>query len=588
MTSRVGWMDGASRYTGGIRVSDESRVQMVPLDDAWRKAFIIHKHEIEDGSFYDGRSAGMIHGVGLRTRVYWPWWFKQKINQWAMEFIERFALGIQIWYYEHGNPESEAQVRAAAEEFSSENVILFPRPIGTEKQGPGYERIEPGTGGIQFFFDLLDNYWGKMIRKMIIGQELTSETAPTGLGSEVAKVHKDTFTNIIRYDALNLEETLTHEYLKVLAEYNYPGIEWKPRLELIIKEPDPKPIMEAAKMVADMGGNISEEELMKIAGLTRPEEGEKTLGRSAMMPGQQPGMIPQGGPQPSPFGFDREGNPLTYQQWITIGGSPKGGKQHVGGTPVYIEKGGQISKGPSKIEGKNIKTVDKDIRETQEEKRPKKFRGRDVPRKGMSIQEMEEIEDQDWWKKTLNKLDDEQKNILSGYTSDDAFEEYPFHNYVKINEALRKGRPLDDTESEIVSRLEEAINEHPLPEGTIVYRGVTIGDIKNPDDLINFLDEMENLKGDTIEFESFTSTSLNFSIATDFTHQKQNVIYEIKPKHGVYVNPLSETEGEQEVVLNKNKRYKVVDVLSEVQSDIKEMLDPDETRKFTVIQLEEV
>ncbi len=300
MTSRVGWLDqGLDRYQGGIRVSDESRVQMVPLSDAWRQAFVVHKHEVEDGNFYDGRSAGMIHGVGLRTRVYWPWWFKQKLLQWVMEFAERFALGIQLWYYEAGNPESEKQVRLSAEEFSNENIIIFPRPIGEEGQGAGYERIEPGMGGTQFFKELLDDYFGKQIKLMIIGQELTSDTASTGLGSGVAKEHRNTFQQIIRFDAQNLAETITNEYLQVLAEYNYPGISWKPRYEFVLEEIDSKRVMESIQMYLEMGGVVSDDEARSVAGLKKPEKGEKVLGQAPNMNGNGQNMVPnQAPPQP--------------------------------------------------------------------------------------------------------------------------------------------------------------------------------------------------------------------------------------------------------------------------------------------------
>ncbi len=393
MTSRVGWLnDNLDRFQGGIRVTDESRVQMVPMSDHWRQAFILHKHEVEDGQFYDGRSAGMIHGVGLRTRVYWPWWFKQKLLQWIMEFAERFALGIQIWYYEAGNDESERTVRKAAEEFSSENVIIFPRPIGIEKQGPGYERIEPGMGGTQFFLDMLDGYWGGMIRKMIIGQELTSGIASTGLGSNVAKEHRVTFTNIIKFDALNLADTLTEEYLKVLAEYNYPGIDWKPRLKFIVEEPDPKTLMETAQMFIELGGQVSENQLREVAKLRKPEEGEKVLGKSAEMPGQEPGQAQQefefGSDHVEPSdtmdrptsATDKSKAEMEMQQygkdpekfgWVTIGGSPdpEKGTQHSEGQKVFIEEGGTISKGPKSLVGKNLTRIDKNVAGTEKDER---------------------------------------------------------------------------------------------------------------------------------------------------------------------------------------------------------------------------
>lgn len=43
--------------------------------------------------------------------------------------------------------------------------------------------------------------------------------------------------------------------------------------------------------------------------------------------------------------------------WVTIGGRPEGGKQHAGGTPVYIGSGGDIKKGPKELKGQNVNNI---------------------------------------------------------------------------------------------------------------------------------------------------------------------------------------------------------------------------------------
>jgi hypothetical protein len=44
----------------------------------------------------------------------------------------------------------------------------------------------------------------------------------------------------------------------------------------------------------------------------------------------------------------------TGERWITIGGSPSGGKEHAGGTPVRIDGSGRITAGPSALEGRDL------------------------------------------------------------------------------------------------------------------------------------------------------------------------------------------------------------------------------------------
>ena len=293
-TDRVGIL--ASRVPEGSEVGRSEEARALMLDETERRALIVHKHEVEDGEFFDGRSAGAIHGIGLRSRVFWPWWLKQKLLGWQMTWAERFGLGTTIWYYEHGNPESEKAVRKAAEEFVNENVILFPRPIGSESQGPGLERVEVSSGGANFFQQLIDEYFGQQIKRMILGQILTSETAPTGMGSNVAEKHAETAAKICKFDCKNLDETLTQEFVAVLAEFNYPGIDWKPRFRTVIQEVDPKEIMESAKLFIELGGDVAEDEIREVAGFRKPREGEKKLTvQSPGMPGQGPmvqGQLP--------------------------------------------------------------------------------------------------------------------------------------------------------------------------------------------------------------------------------------------------------------------------------------------------------
>lgn len=279
VTGNVGVMTymitGVDTGAHELRISDESRVMMLTGMD--RESLIVHKHEIEDGEFYEAHTGGFIHGVGLRTRVYWPFYLKQKLLQWLLDFAERTGLGVQIWYYEQGNPESEEQVREAAEKYSNEHVVLFPRPIGSEQQGPGMERQEAGTGGATFFQELLDGYFGAQIKRMIAGQNLTSESDATGLGSGLAEAHQDTFQQIVKYDSQNLEETLTNDYLWVLAKWNFPGIDWKPRFEIVVEDNDPEALLNAAKTFQEMGGDLGEDQVREIVGLAAPDESDRIL-----------------------------------------------------------------------------------------------------------------------------------------------------------------------------------------------------------------------------------------------------------------------------------------------------------------------
>lgn len=276
-----------------VRFSYESRVQML---EPWeRQRLVVHKHEIEDGEFYEPETAGAIHGIGLRTRLYWPWWIKQNYGQWLTDYMERTGLGLTIWYYEAGNKTDEEATRRAAEEFTGQTVVLAPFPIGTERPIKRYERIEPSTGGASFFKEVMEDMMGKQIRGMIVGQESTSQSVSTGLGSEIAKVQQKTFENIIRFDAQNLSETISQELLPVLVKWKLGDLSWKPRFELVLDEQDPKAMLDAVSAFIGMGGQVGERQVREIVGLPEPDPGDKILGQSAGGFGGAPGGMP-GGP----------------------------------------------------------------------------------------------------------------------------------------------------------------------------------------------------------------------------------------------------------------------------------------------------
>lgn len=289
-----------------LRYTDESRAIMVKDDQ--RRALVIHKHEVEDGTFYDPWSAGSIHGVGVRSRIYWPWFLKQKCLQWTMTGAETSALGIEIYYYDSGNPESEGKMRKVAENRQEDQKIFIPRPIGQEGQGNGIERLD-SNAQFQFLLQLTDDYFGDMITRAIVGQTMTSQADASGLGAGVADEHRKTFTVINRYDAANLDDTLTRELVRVIAETNYPGIDWKPRYVTVIEPPDPQKFIEAARAFQQMGGELGETDVREKIGMPKPKKHDRILGQSGPMPGGQqsgqdagqPGQIaPPKGMAPAP------------------------------------------------------------------------------------------------------------------------------------------------------------------------------------------------------------------------------------------------------------------------------------------------
>lgn len=266
-------------YPGDTIPTDRGRAHLFTQKE--REALIIHQVEPEDADFWAGEMAGGIHGVGIRSRIYWAWWLRTQLLSWLLDYMEMVgAGGVTIYYYLAGNKDSFNEVKSLVESQGKQHVLLFPRYLDARTGGPGVQRIEPGTAGVQVLFSLIQSYFDESIRRYILGQELTFSTAPTGLGSGVASLHGDTFQRIIKYDAISLQETISNDLVKVLAKYTFPGIK-PPKFVFDLDRPNASEIINFASAYYSLGGELNAEELRKIGGLTRPIPGEEVLSQAA-------------------------------------------------------------------------------------------------------------------------------------------------------------------------------------------------------------------------------------------------------------------------------------------------------------------
>ena len=251
------------------------------LEPFERRQIAVHKHLIKDGEYEDVESSGKIHGLGIRSRIYWAWYQKQECLSYLLEFLERSASGLEIWYYPWGNPEAEAKTRQAAQDRigNSRNIILMPRPVDEGGVSPyGVDKLEPGMAGAQALQSIIQEYFGQQLKRYILGQTLTSEAAGTGLGSNLATIHLDTYLQIVRYDSTNLEETMTTDVVEQLKIANYPEDRDIPtRFRIDTESADVEGKLSAMQQAYQMGLKIKSQDLMDCIGVSKPEEDDDVL-----------------------------------------------------------------------------------------------------------------------------------------------------------------------------------------------------------------------------------------------------------------------------------------------------------------------
>jgi phage gp29-like protein len=324
---QVGIRVGAG-ITSGTLIANRWPVQQISQIEAtdvglayflepWeRNLLAIHKHMIEDGEYEDPLSAGRIHGVGIRSRLYWTWYQKQETLAWLMEYLERSAFGIEIWYYPWGNEHAEQMVRKAATERIGQgrNIITVPRPLGEEGMAYGVERIEPGMAGVEACQKLVTEYFGHQAKRYILGQTLTSEAASTGLGSNLADIHLASYLQIIKYDAINLEETITKELVEPLKTFNFPRYADIPiRFKIDTEAADVESKLQAWRQAWEMGVKLKAQEVMDLIGASKPLEGDETLENPELAQAraqQQAAQQPQGRSQAAMPGESPEAQQL--------------------------------------------------------------------------------------------------------------------------------------------------------------------------------------------------------------------------------------------------------------------------------------
>ena len=288
------------------RVEKSHKVEATDLGLAyflrpWERSLLaIHRHYVEDGEYEDPFSAGRVFGVGIRSRIYWCWYQKQEALAFLMEFLERSATGMEIWYYPWGSQEARDQTRKAAEERigAGGNIVLVPRPIDGE-MAYGVDRIEPSMGGADSLERIITEYFGHLIKRYILGQTLTSEAQSTGLGSGLAEVHLDTYMQIIKYDSTNLEETMTTDLLEPLLKYNFPQYADLPlKFRIDTEAPDVDGKLAAWEKAFNMGLELKSQDVMDLIGATKPLPSDDTLKNPQMDPEAMGGMGGMGGGMP--------------------------------------------------------------------------------------------------------------------------------------------------------------------------------------------------------------------------------------------------------------------------------------------------
>jgi hypothetical protein len=254
-----------------VRITDRSTVLVLSKPE-WRDRFIIHKHDVVDADFFDSITSGAIHGVGIRTWVYYYWWLKQEMLSYITDFMERVGTGFTIGRYPAGDMNAQQEMQTVLQNQTRESYIAIPWFEGMTGAA-GMERVEPSTAGATVLQALVD-YYDKNIERFIVGQSMSSGAdKESGLGgSGRAAFAKATKQAIVEYDCSKLEDTLTRDFVGPIQRYNDLGYdEFRLRWKFDLAGDDPKAKLEAAEKAWSMGVSFDEDEVREETGFSKPE-----------------------------------------------------------------------------------------------------------------------------------------------------------------------------------------------------------------------------------------------------------------------------------------------------------------------------
>lgn len=150
------------------------------------------------------------------------------------------------------------------------------------------------------------------------------------------------------------------------------------------------------------------------------------------------------------------------------------------------------------------------------------------------------------------------RNVANPEDWGNVLEEVQFYTefgFEDINKILRlevKRPDYSASYDDSINALSKFLKDAPKSRG-IVYRGMRFDEAE---DFNKFITSIK--KSDTTVMKSFTSTSTDIDNIQDFLYQdKYSVVMNIKSTNGVFIDDISATQGELEVLFNHHTKFKI-------------------------------
>lgn len=302
----------------------ESRVR--PLTQAESEIFVLHVYNPEAPDFFEIQDAANLYrGVGKRDQVWFTWWISHNLERNLVDYAERIALPIPIGRFPEGNDQARAALEEAFLNYKNGKFIMLPKRTSSGEDLFDIQLVDATANvGTELYKWFIGDYTATQLKLAIEGQMLTSETANTGFGSQVANIHRNTWLTYVKYLARGLSQTITTQVIRRIQKWNNIMPDRRFRYELAVDDTDPHAKLQTVKdmYMMNMGNYIKTDEVLAIGGLTKADENDDVLGPN--MSGLGLGGAGGGG-----FGSDGGGGPQVES------GMPQGGGRRMAMARVF-------------------------------------------------------------------------------------------------------------------------------------------------------------------------------------------------------------------------------------------------------------
>lgn len=261
------------RWTGPaeLREATPEGAFAVRLTPEQESCFVSHVARIGAGDYEEPyETATPYKGRGLRSDLWFIWFMKQSFMAQMLNFAERLGSGNFVGRYPFGNDQARKAMIEALQAIVREVAVAMPQfPTADGKDVYGIDVLEPKGTGWQVFPQLWDAF-SERIQKRIIGQEAVMNGVASGLNTNTAETHAETFHKILTLDAKTLAESITEGIVRPLCRANFVGRR-RHRFEFAVDDVDPREFMEAVSKFIDAGGEVGKRAVRERLGLPEPD-----------------------------------------------------------------------------------------------------------------------------------------------------------------------------------------------------------------------------------------------------------------------------------------------------------------------------